>query len=179
MRSPVGITQPLPRSHNWNKAVCAAEACLPVGMPQPKRQTLSRGAAGLILATLTSCTTVNSEKVEVPMKSVTKSVHTLLTNYQKRHARFVNCSNPCQWRNVLASAELPMGEVHRGRARRCSRGESSRWCCGRGKSAKDPGARHAANPQQSQISALQAPPQTMKGSSETETSRTRGRTDSR
>ena len=39
----------------------------PVAMPHPSNATLSSGAEGLILATLTSCTTVYSEKLEMPM----------------------------------------------------------------------------------------------------------------
>lgn len=38
----------------------------PVQTPQPRRQTLSRGAAGSILATANSLTTVYSVKVPVP-----------------------------------------------------------------------------------------------------------------
>ena len=39
----------------------------PVVMPQPSRHTLSSGAAGLILATAISGSTVHSLKVDVPM----------------------------------------------------------------------------------------------------------------
>ena len=42
-------------------------APMPVVMPQPKRQTLSRGAFGLIFATEISGSTVYSENVLVPM----------------------------------------------------------------------------------------------------------------
>ncbi len=42
-------------------------APMPVVMPQPSRQTLSSGAALLILARAISGTTVYSEKVEQPM----------------------------------------------------------------------------------------------------------------
>ena len=39
----------------------------PVVTPQPRRQTTSRGAFSSILATLSSCTTVYSAKVDVPI----------------------------------------------------------------------------------------------------------------
>ena len=42
-------------------------APMPVVTPQPSRQTTSRGAASSILATLSSWTTVYSEKVDVPI----------------------------------------------------------------------------------------------------------------
>ncbi len=42
-------------------------APMPVVTPQPSKQTLSSGAAGLILASAISGTTVYSEKVEQPM----------------------------------------------------------------------------------------------------------------
>ena len=42
-------------------------APIPVVMPQPSRQTLSRGAAGFTLAAEISAITEYSEKVEVPM----------------------------------------------------------------------------------------------------------------
>ena len=42
-------------------------APMPVVIPQPSRQTLSSGAAGLIFAKAISGSTVYSEKVEVPM----------------------------------------------------------------------------------------------------------------
>ncbi len=42
-------------------------APMPVVTPQPSRHTLSKGAAGLILASAISGTTVYSEKVEQPM----------------------------------------------------------------------------------------------------------------
>ncbi|CAA6662580.1 unnamed protein product [Spirodela intermedia] len=41
---------------------------IPVDMPQLRMQTLSRGAAGLILARQPECTTMYSLKVEVPRK---------------------------------------------------------------------------------------------------------------
>ena len=42
-------------------------APIPVVMPQPSRQTLSRGAAGLIFAKAISGSTVYSENVDVPI----------------------------------------------------------------------------------------------------------------
>lgn len=52
----------------WEKSDSTIENSQPVEIPQLKTHTLSRGAAGLILATHPTCTTVYSLNVEVPTK---------------------------------------------------------------------------------------------------------------
>ena len=52
----------------WQPSFRGAAARLGADFAQPKRQTLSSGASGRILARAISGTTVRSAKVEVPMK---------------------------------------------------------------------------------------------------------------
>lgn len=79
--APSPVATPQPRRQSLSKgatSVCGGgeggvalavlrTAPSPVVTPQPSRQTLSRGASLVILATLTSCTTVYSVKVDVPI----------------------------------------------------------------------------------------------------------------
>ena len=58
---------PLSAQAGWLTLAVLSTAPRPVVTPQPSRQTLPMSARLSILATLTSCTTVYSEKVDVPI----------------------------------------------------------------------------------------------------------------
>lgn len=63
-------TAPMPNTAHEEPASTLAVFCTapqPVASPHPSRLTLSSGASPRILATLSSCSTVYCEKVDVPM----------------------------------------------------------------------------------------------------------------
>ena len=73
MTAPWMTDSPMPPSPNTatlapgSTLAVFSTAPMPVVTPQPSRQTLSSGAAGLIFASAISGTTVYSENVEQPM----------------------------------------------------------------------------------------------------------------